>query len=54
MSVLSITKCLTGQHKPVRRDVVWDGERFAGECRNCGKSIKRVSTGQWRKSVNVR
>ncbi len=41
-------QCLLNRHDPIRELVINDGIDYSGECRNCGKRIRRVSQGDWR------
>ncbi len=49
MSLISFGLCAMDRHDPVRRDVRWDGKRYAGNCRHCGKAIVRIGPRKWRK-----
>jgi hypothetical protein len=49
MSVFSMIGCLFNRHKPLRRDVEWDGRAYVGTCRNCGAPIQRHGKRKWRK-----
>ena len=53
MSVFSFIGCLLNQHQPLRRDVVWDGRAFVGQCRRCGAPIHRHGRRNWRKDKNA-
>ena len=48
MSIFSLANCLIGHHKPVRRNVRWDSGAYVGDCRHCGKPIRRITHGNWR------
>lgn len=41
MSAISFLGCLIGRHKPVRREVVWDGRIYLGNCRQGAVPIIR-------------
>jgi len=41
--------CLFNRHHPTRNRVKWDGFNFVGTCRHCGKPIRRLEHGGWRK-----
>lgn len=43
-------KCLFGSHTPVRHDVKWTGRSHIGTCRYCGRDIRRISGGKWRRT----
>jgi len=47
--VVRLSLCLFNRHKPYRSRVKWDGYHFVGTCRHCGKSIRRLENGGWRK-----
>lgn len=49
MSVFSFVGCLINRHRPVRRNVTWDGFAYVGECRHCGALIARHGRNDWRK-----
>lgn len=40
-------KCLLGFHSPVRSEVVREPSGYAGQCKGCGKSIRRLRRGRW-------
>jgi hypothetical protein len=48
MSIFSPVSCLAGRHKPLRRNVEWDGRNYIGKCRYCDKEIERVAHRNWR------
>jgi hypothetical protein len=48
MSVFGSLLCAFNRHKPLRRDVRWDGEFYVGKCRRCGASIRRIGPQKWR------
>jgi hypothetical protein len=52
MSLFSYLGCLIGRHKPVRRDVNWDGLTYTGHCRHCGAAIERRARNNWRKRAD--
>ena len=41
--------CLFNRHHPTRNRVKWDGFNFVGTCRHCGKPIRWLEHGGWRK-----
>ena len=47
MSIISPILCLTGKHRPLRRNVEWNGRTYVGKCRHCGKDIQRVAHRNW-------
>ncbi len=49
MSIVSSIACLLNWHKPVRREVVWNGRVYVGECRHCGAPIQRLGRRVWRR-----
>lgn len=49
MSVFAFVGCLMNFHRPLRRDVEWDGRTYVGVCRHCGTPIERRSRRNWRK-----
>lgn len=49
MSFISNIGCSMGRHDPVRREVVWDGKHYAGNCRHCGAPLVRIGHRKWRK-----
>ena len=53
MSVFSFVGCKLDRHAPIRRDVVWNGHTYRGNCRYCGAEIQRHGRGDWRKHKPV-
>ena len=51
MSMISPISCLMGRHSPIRRNVKWDGRKYIGHCKHCGKAIERISHRNWREQV---
>ena len=51
MSVFQSFACLLNQHKPIRRDVTWDGRTYVGLCKGCGAPIHRIGRQRWRKGT---
>lgn len=49
MSVFSSIGCLINYHKPLRREVMWNGRAYIGHCRHCGALIERRGRRTWRK-----
>ena len=49
MSVMSSFACLLNQHRPIRRDVIWDGRTYIGVCRYCDAPIERLARRRWRR-----
>ncbi len=49
MSFISFFGCTMDRHEPLRREVRWDGRRYAGHCRHCGEPIVRIAHRKWRK-----
>jgi len=49
MSVLPpFVNCMIGRHEPKRRYVRFESNEYVGECRHCGKSIRRIARRTWR------
>ncbi|MDY7097515.1 MAG: hypothetical protein SXU28_05200 [Pseudomonadota bacterium] len=48
MSLFKHIACLIGRHDPQRRYVKWDGFRYVGTCKYCGKDIHRIAHRDWR------
>jgi hypothetical protein len=46
--VLKPILCLFDKHAPIRATAHWDGEGYIGECRYCGRKIRRHSRGNWK------
>ncbi len=42
-------KCLFNRHRPVAREVEWDGAHYVGHCVGCGARIRRRSSKTWRR-----
>ncbi|GIX21103.1 hypothetical protein [Erythrobacter cryptus] len=49
MSFLSFLGCAINRHRPVRREVEWDGRTYFGRCRHCGAPIARHGRRDWRR-----
>jgi hypothetical protein len=49
MFFMSSIGCKFNRHKPLRRDVEWDGRAYIGTCRHCGVQIMRHARRDWRK-----
>ena len=49
MSIMSPIACLLNWHEPVRREVVWNGRAYVGECRHCNTPIQRLGRRVWRR-----
>ena len=49
MTFLSAITCAFGRCRPARESVRWDREAYAhiGECRDCGKPIRRLAHRKW-------
>jgi hypothetical protein len=47
MSVFAFIGCRLNRHKPLRRDVTWDGRAYIGQCRHCGAPIERRGHRKW-------
>ena len=48
---IPVLPCLLNRHDPIRALVSNDGIDYSGVCRRCGKPIRRVSQGDWRRSL---
>ena len=47
--ILSRLRCaFLNRHKPIRSKVYSDGGRLVGNCRYCGKSIRRLAPKLWK------
>ena len=41
--------CLFDRHRPKTASVRWDGIRHVGKCRFCGATIRKSSSGSWKR-----
>jgi hypothetical protein len=48
MQLMALLNCLTGLHEPLRHKVKIEGTSYIGQCRHCGRPIKRVAHRNWR------
>jgi hypothetical protein len=49
MSFMQFFGCIIGWHQPLRRDVLWDGRSYIGQCSQCGAPLRRHGRRNWRK-----
>ncbi len=45
--------CLFDKHAPKRSTTYWDGMSYVGDCRHCGRSIRRAARHKWRRAANI-
>ncbi|MEY2943132.1 MAG: hypothetical protein RLY97_1146 [Pseudomonadota bacterium] len=41
--------CWINRHRPNRHRAKWDGTHYVGNCKNCGKRIRKRDGGLWQK-----
>ena len=51
MSLTARLSCLVDKHEPNRRHVRREGRDYLGQCRHCGKDIRRIAHRDWRKNA---
>jgi hypothetical protein len=43
------TTCWLNRHTPADRTAKWDGEHYYGTCGKCGRRIRRLRKGVWKR-----
>lgn len=49
MNFFASMRCRLDSHRPVRREVQWNGESYVGTCISCEAPIYRRAHGVWRR-----
>jgi hypothetical protein len=44
-----LVTCLLGRHRPKPTTARWSGTFHYGECRNCGRMIRKSGRGHWKR-----